>query len=55
MYRGLELHPFEGIVDLQDKMKSIISHEKIDAVIMARLDQIGLWRKFMIKMVMFLI
>ncbi len=31
----LELHPFEGIVDLQDKMKSIITHEKIDAVIMA--------------------
>ena len=35
VHRGLELHPFEGIVDLQDKMKSIISHEKIDAVIMA--------------------
>ncbi|WP_113708528.1 phosphopantothenoylcysteine decarboxylase [Bacillus cereus] len=31
----LELHPFEGIIDLQDKMKSIITHEKIDAVIMA--------------------
>ncbi|AIY78202.1 hypothetical protein CN324_09715 [Bacillus anthracis] len=31
----LELHPFEGIVDLQDKMKSIITHEKVDAVIMA--------------------
>ena len=55
VHRGLELHPFEGIVDLQDKMKSIISHEKIDAVIMALLDQIGLWRKFVIKMVMFLI
>ena len=55
VHRGLELHPFEGIVDLQDKMKSIISHEKIDAVIMAALDQIGLWRKFVIKMVMFLI
>ena len=31
----LELHPFEGIVDLQDKMKSMITHEKVDAVIMA--------------------
>ncbi len=31
----LELHPFEGIIDLQDKMKSMIIHEKIDAVIMA--------------------
>ncbi|MBO1580529.1 phosphopantothenoylcysteine decarboxylase [Bacillus sp. XF8] len=31
----LELHPFEGIIDLQDKMKSIITHEKIDGVIMA--------------------
>ncbi|MEI4620371.1 hypothetical protein KFD70_06105 [Bacillus pfraonensis] len=31
----LELHPFEGIIDLQDKMKSIITHEKIDVVIMA--------------------
>ncbi|MEH7458345.1 MULTISPECIES: phosphopantothenoylcysteine decarboxylase domain-containing protein [Bacillus] len=31
----LELHPFEGIIDLQNKMKSIITHEKIDAVIMA--------------------
>ena len=31
----LELHPFEGIIDLQDKMKSIITHEKVDAVIMA--------------------
>ncbi|KFN02669.1 hypothetical protein D0U04_14065 [Bacillus clarus] len=31
----LEFHPFEGIVDLQDKLKSIITHEKIDAVIMA--------------------
>lgn len=31
----LELHLFEGIVDLQNKMKSIIAQEKIDAVVMA--------------------
>ncbi|MGI2710288.1 phosphopantothenoylcysteine decarboxylase [Bacillus cytotoxicus] len=31
----LELHPFEGIIDLQNKMKSIMTHDKIDAVIMA--------------------
>ncbi len=30
----LELHPFEGIIDLQNKMKSIMTHDKIDAVIM---------------------
>ena len=51
----LELHPFEGIVDLQDKMKSIITHEKVDAVIMAAAGSDGLWTRFVIKRVMFLI
>lgn len=51
----LELHPFEGIIDLQDKMKSIITHEKVDAVIMVTLAQIGLSKRFVIQMEMFLI
>lgn len=34
-YSRLELHPFEGIIDLQEKMKSIILNEQIDVVIMA--------------------
>lgn len=34
-HSGLELHPFEGIIDLQEKMKSIITNETIDVVIMA--------------------
>ena len=36
----LELHPFEGIVDLQDKMKSIITHEKSMRLLWQRLDLI---------------
>ncbi len=42
----LELHPFEGIVDLQDKMKSIITHEKSMRLLWQRLDLIGLWTRF---------
>ncbi|CAM4272666.1 hypothetical protein BAMA_20600 [Bacillus manliponensis] len=34
-HHALELHPFEGIIDLQEKMKSIIVNEQIDVVIMA--------------------
>ena len=51
----LELHPFEGIIDLRDKMKSIITHEKSMRLLWQRLDLIGLWTKFVIKRATFLI